>query len=174
MGIFNKGIFNMRKVLCTAFIAALSTGVAQAAQHGGDDNVGCGWGSMLFDGQSGLAPQVMAATTNGTFGNQTFGITSGTAGCTQDGVVKGSRMVSMFMGSNLDKLASDMSVGEGETLETLASLMGIAEQDKPAFFAAARDNFTTIFPSESATAEEVYAALRKVMAADTTLAPYVA
>ncbi|HKB84382.1 MAG TPA: DUF3015 family protein, partial [Burkholderiales bacterium] len=50
------------------------------------DNVGtCGWGSKLFDGQKGAAPQVLAVTTNGTFGNQTFGISSGTSGCTQDG-----------------------------------------------------------------------------------------
>lgn len=53
------------------------------------DNVGgCGWGSKLFDGQQGVAPQVLAVTTNGTSGNQTFGITSGTSGCSQDGVVK--------------------------------------------------------------------------------------
>ena len=37
------------------------------------NNVGsCGLGSKVFEGQKGVAPQVLAVTTNGTFGNQTF------------------------------------------------------------------------------------------------------
>ena len=60
-----------------------------AAMAAGENNIGsCGWGAKLFDGQQGVAPQVLGATTNGTFGNQTFAITSGTSGCTQDGAVK--------------------------------------------------------------------------------------
>ena len=45
------------------------------------NSVGWGLGSQIFDGQSGVAPQVLAVTTNGTLGNQTFGISSGTSGC---------------------------------------------------------------------------------------------
>ena len=71
----------MKKLCLVAVLAALPA-VAMA------DNVGqCGWGSKLMAGQSGVVPQVAAVTTNGTFGNQTFGITTGTSGCTQDGTV---------------------------------------------------------------------------------------
>ena len=59
----------MKKLFAAALmIAAGSSAMAQ-------NNVGCGWGSAVFNGQRGVAPQVLAATTNGTSGNQTFGIT---------------------------------------------------------------------------------------------------
>ena len=77
----------MRTKLIVAVAGFCAVGVAQAQQ----ENTGCGLGTMLFDGQQGIAPQVLAVTTNGTSGNQTFGITSGTLGCTQDGVVKSSQ-----------------------------------------------------------------------------------
>ena len=110
----NKGF------LSAALMAALTAGVAQAAQ----ENTGCGLGTMVFDGQKGIVPQVLAVTTNGTLWNQTFGITSGTLGCTQDGVVKSYAKLEMFTGANLAGLAGDMAVGQGENLESLAALKG--------------------------------------------------
>ena len=59
----------MKKFVAIALLACGSS-VALA-----DQDVGCGLGSMLWAGQSGLVPKILAATTNGTFGNQTFGIT---------------------------------------------------------------------------------------------------
>lgn len=53
------------------------------------DSTGCGLGSMAWRGQRGIGPQVLAATTNGSFGTQTFGITFGTSGCDPDGRVTG-------------------------------------------------------------------------------------
>ena len=79
----------------------------------------------------------------------------------------------MFTGSNIDKLASDMSVGRGETLNTLADLMGVPSQDKPAFFQATRDNFSTIFADDKTTAGQVLSAMNSVLAQDATLAAYV-
>src|SRR5258705_145254 len=84
------------------------------------DNVGtCGWGSKLFDGSKGVAPQVFAATTNNFLGNDTFGISSGTSGCTQDGMVKSTWKTSMFIDGNKERLARDMAIGGGETLDSL-------------------------------------------------------
>lgn len=161
----------MKKTLISvALLAGMSASSAFAAQ----ENTGCGLGTMVFDGQSGVVPQVLAVTTNGTSGNQTFGITSGTLGCTQDGVVQSTEKLSMFTGSNMDKLARDMSVGHGESLETMASLMGIEEKDKATFYTVAQQNFGKIFSSEDVTAEQVLASLNKVMAKDPTLARYTA
>lgn len=160
----------MKRFAFTALMGAMVMGSAQAAQ----DNVGCGVGSMVFDGQSGVAPQVLAATTNGISGNQTFGITSGTLGCTQDGVVRDHTKLSMFTGANMESIASNMAVGEGEALETMAELMGIEDADKAAFYTASKQNFDRIFPSAQVTAEEVLSAVDEVMAADATLAKYAA
>src|SRR5881396_3145570 len=133
----------MKKLLAVVSVAALFPVTAMAA---GENNIGnCGWGSKLFDGQSGLAPQVLAVTTNGTFGNQTFGITSGTSGCTQDGKVTSSWKTSLFIDGNQEALARAMSVGGGEAVESLAHLLGIQGQDRVAFGRITKDNVARIF-----------------------------
>ena len=137
------------------------------------DNIGgCGWGTKLFDGQQGIAPQVLAVTTNGTSGNQTFAITSGTSGCTQDGVVRSSWKTAMYIDSNMNKLARDMSTGQGESLEALASLLGMEDSDKAVFFSVAQSHFSVIFPSENVTSGEVLASLKEVLRANSQLAKY--
>ena len=162
----------MKKLLAVVAVAAVFPGAALAA---GENNIGnCGWGSKLFDGQSGIAPQVLAVTTNGTFGNQTFGITSGTSGCTQDGAVKSNWRTALFIDGNKEKLARDMSVGSGEALDSLAHLLGVQEQDRVAFNRVAKDNMARIFSTENAATPEIMAALRQVLGADTQLARYTA
>ena len=157
-----------KKLAVVALLAAIPVG-AMAAQ----DNIGsCGWGSKLFDGQRGVAPQVLGATTNGSTGNQTFGISSGTSGCTQDGVVKSTWKTAMFIDGNKPKLARDMSTGSGESLESLAKLIGIQDKDKAAFFRATKENFARIFPSDNPTTDQVVASLKQVLAADGQLAQY--
>lgn len=136
------------------------------------NNVGCGFGTMIFNGQSGVAPQVLAATTNGIFFNQAFGISTGTLGCSRDGVVANPVQVSLFIGTNLDKLAQDMSVGQGETLAAVAQLLGIDDGHKAAFFKVAKNHFAEIIPSDKATTEEVIVALKHVLSRDAELHRY--
>jgi len=159
----------MKKLVAVAAVAALFPAIAVAQQN----NIGsCGWGSKVFDGQSGLAPQVLGATTNGTFGNQTFGITSGTSGCTQDGAVRSTWKTAMFIDGNKETLARDMSVGSGEALDSLAHLLGVEATDRAAFNRIARDNMQRIFPRDNAETEQVVAALREVLMSDAKLARY--
>ena len=159
----------MKKLVAVAAAAALFPAVAFAQQN----NIGsCGWGSKVFDGQSGVAPQVLAVTTNGTSGNQTFGISSGTLGCTQDGVVRPPTKVRVLLMSSLDSLAVDMARGDGETLQSLASLLAVQEQDKARFFVAMQDNFVRIFPNENVTADEVFMSMNAVLAEDAVLSRY--
>ena len=157
----------MKKELLVAAVFAIGSTSAMA------DNVGeCGWGSKVFDGQSGIAPQVLAVTTNGTFGNQTFGITSGTSGCTQDGTVSSTWQTAMFIDGNKNALARDTAAGQGETLDALAQLIGVDAQDKDAFARLTQENFARIFPSSEVTAAEIQVSLREVVAANAELAKY--
>jgi len=159
----------MKKILIAVVISALPA-LAFAQQN----NIGtCGWGAKLFDGQSGMAPQVLAVTTNGTFGNQTFGITTGTSGCTQDGVVKSTWKTAMFIDGNKDRLARDMSIGNGETLDSLAHLVGVREEDRATFGRVMQANVSLIFPSGSTTSDSVVA-LKQVLRSDRELAQYAA
>ncbi|HKJ21758.1 MAG TPA: DUF3015 domain-containing protein [Gammaproteobacteria bacterium] len=157
----------------TKWITVLGALVAVAPMTAMADNVGtCGWGSKLFDHQQGVAPQVLAVTTNGTSGSQTFGITSGTSGCTQDGVVNSTWKTAMFIDGNQKKLARDMAKGQGETLTSLASLIGIRDRDRDTFYRVAQEHFTTIFPSEGVSPDRVRASLHAVVANNARLAKY--
>jgi hypothetical protein len=159
----------MKKLLAVSVLAAMPL----AAMAAGENNVGsCGWGSKVFDGQSGIAPQVLAATTNGTSGNQTFAITTGTSGCTQDGAIRSNWKTAMFIDGNKLALQRDMSIGSGEALDSLAHLLGVETQDRVAFNRLAKDNLARIFPSEGAATEQVVVALREVLASDARLARY--
>lgn len=148
-------------ILCLLPVAAMA------------DNVGgCGWGSKLFDGQKGIAPQVLAVTTNGTSGNQTFGISSGTSGCTQDGTVTTTWKSAAYIDSNMNKFAKDASRGQGETITSLASLIQIPAAKQELFAQTLQSNFATVFPTQDASTPEVLAGLRTVLASNAELAQY--
>lgn len=153
----------MKKLIAGALLMGAST--LAFAQPG------CGVGAMIWKGQSGIAPHVLAATTNGTFGNQTFGMTTGTLGCQTNQSVQS---MAMYMESNIDKVARDMSRGSGENLDTLAVLLGVDEADRDAFRNALQDNFATIFPSSDTTSGEAVDAIVALLEKDEALSKYVA
>lgn len=153
--------------IIAACAAVLSANVALA-----DQDVGCGFGTALWAGQSGTLPKLLAATTNGTFGNQTLGITFGTLGCSQGGVITSKFRLSMFTGSNLERLAQEMSIGEGESLNSLADLLSVPESKKAHFFSATKTNFDRIFAPENKTAGDIIGALQNVMREDKELAAF--
>lgn len=156
----------MKKLIIAALIALPVTAFA--------NNVGsCGLGSKVWAGEKGIAPQVLAVTTNGTSANQTFGITSGTLGCTQDGVVTSNWKTSMFIDGNKTQLARDAASGRGETLDALAALLNIQQDDKAAFAAMTKTQYSVIF-AQGASTEAVAAKLQLALAADARLAKYAA
>ncbi len=161
----------MKKVILTAIAM---TALPVASVIAAPNNVGCGLGSMVWEGQSGIAPQILAVTTNGTFANQLFGISSGTLGCSKNGVVSlpMSHRIALFTDDNLDNLARDMAVGDGETLNSLATLWEVEAQDKPAFFKATQTHFAQIFHNENVTSKDVLLSLNNVLAADPALKRY--
>jgi hypothetical protein len=112
-------------------------------------NVGCGLGTMLFqnnaDGKTLL--QTFQATTNGIYGNQTFGITTGTSDCQQPKNFVNNERLNEFMVANMDNLARDIAQGRGETLDAFAELMGVPVEKRPEFYAQLQAGFTRIFTS---------------------------
>jgi hypothetical protein len=163
------------RVLVASAVLALTVGAPAAWAQQGEpaSSSGCGVGTILFEGQKGPVPQILAVTTNGSFGNQTFGITSGTLGCEKDGVVRSPTKVRVLLMSSLDNLATDVARGEGETLDSLASLMTVAPEDKARFTGALQHNFTRLFPSENVTVDEVIASMNAVLSEDAVLQRYV-
>ncbi len=118
-------------------------------------NTGCGLGSLAFEGQNGLLSQTLAATTNGIFGNQTFGITSGTSNCEQYKSFTYNEKVDTFVADNMDNLARDIARGQGEYVNTLAVLMEIPNAKKAAFRSQLQAHFSDIYTSDQVTYSEV-------------------
>lgn len=153
-----------RTIASLALAGLLAPGLAAA-----EDSTGCGLGSMVFDGQSGVAPQVLAVTTNGTSGNQTFGISSGTLGCDPDGTIDSSAQLAAFTSDNLDRLAADAAAGEGETLVTVRALMGLDANQQATFDRTMQENFDRIFASTDTMAEDVLRSMETVVAENDAL-----
>jgi len=161
----------MKKFVIIAAMGALMALPAGNAMAQGS-GAGCGVGTMIFEGQSGVLPQILAVTTNGTLGNQTFGISSGTLGCQQDGVVLNEHERSLFAEANFEQIKKDMAVGGGEYLETLASLMGVESTDQARFNELAQSGFATLVTSSEATFTDLLANLDAAMKADPALSRY--
>ena len=142
----------MKKIYLSSLLAA---GVlAFASNAGAIDSTGCGLGSMAWRGQSGIGPQVLAATTNGSFGTQTFGITFGTSGCDPNGRVTGGtgKLVLAVIENNMEQFAMDASAGRGETIDTIA---GLLEVDSKELGARAQQNFAYLFTDENVEAVDL-------------------
>lgn len=119
-----------------------------------DTGPGCGLGKLAWSDygrQKSIAPQVMMATTNGTFGNQTFGISSGTSGCTNDGTIMSEHKASIFAAANYESLSQEMARGGGEHLASLAELMGVREESRPEFFTMAQTRYASLVESGDST-----------------------
>jgi hypothetical protein len=157
----------MKKLLLVAAFLLLPVGAAFA-----DPDIGCGPGTVIWQGSKGLLPKVLGATTNGSFGLQTFGISFGTFGCHTGGTVTANARLRMFAGANLDRLAREMAVGEGEVLATFAHLKGIAPADQPAFYAFSKTHFAEIFAGDDVTEYDVLGSLDRLLSSDTQLAVY--
>ena len=133
--------------LFVSFSVFMLTGVSFAGQA--KDNCGCGLGTVLFADRAddSVLLQILQATTNSTFGNQTFGITSGTLDCEKPVKIAASDQLIKFVYANMDNLAKDIAAGSGESLDTLAELMEINENDFDKFSATLKTNFDFIFDS---------------------------
>jgi len=157
----------MKRIILAVLLINVS-GAAFAVAPGGPN---CGWGNALFEGQSGLGIHLLATITDGTSGNATFGMTSGTNGCSTDGTLTygGKSMVSALM----DEFSEDVARGDGEALTAVAVSLGVTEEDRSVFNQVMHDNFITMFPSDQVTAEEVTASIITLMRDDSVLAKYV-
>ncbi len=112
-------------MLSLAVLFGMQAGLAMATNP--DTGPGCGLGKLLWadsQKQKNIAPQVMMATTNGT-GMNTFAISSGTSGCTNDGKIMAEYKTTVFVSLNFENLSQEMAQGQGEHLASLASLMGV-------------------------------------------------
>ncbi|OGR84802.1 MAG: hypothetical protein A2901_06270 [Elusimicrobia bacterium RIFCSPLOWO2_01_FULL_54_10] len=140
----------MKKLLVLTVSTMMMTPALFA--KGSHPMAGCGLAYVLFSKSDNSKPiQIFAATTNGTFGNQTFGITSGTLGCTEGGMVAKNKEAVVFADVNLKQLSYDMAVGKGETLNAFSQIIGINASKKDAFNGIVKSHYGQLFSTADTT-----------------------
>lgn len=143
----------MKKLLvstCLTVIAIAMASTSFAASYGA---AGCGLGSMVFQDQPGVM-QILAATTNGTSGNQTFGITSGTSNCGSP-LFASNNQINNFVAQNMDTLARDIAQGQGSTLTAFAELLQIPAAEQGEFAKKLQASFDQVFTSDQVVMADV-------------------
>lgn len=153
-----------RALMATFFLVTGMSGMALGNPP--NNGPGCGLGKLAWEEttqKESIGGQVMMATTNGTFGSQTFGISSGTSGCTNDGQILASEKVNVFAAINFDNLSQEMAQGQGEHLTSLATLMGIPVAQQPAFFAMTQEKYTTLVQAGETSPKAVILAMHDAM-----------
>ena len=136
----------LRQLIVALGVVAVASQAGLAMAANPDTGPGCGLGKLAwadYKNQKNIAPQAFMALTNATFMN-TFAISSGTSGCTNDGQVMADQKTTMFALLNFENLTQEMAQGKGEHLASLASLMGIPDEQHPAFFALTQERYTAL------------------------------
>ena len=131
----------MKKILFGMILMLGS--LAMAKPYG---EAGCGLGSVIFGNEAG-SNQIFASITNYVLGDQTFGISSGTSNCVDDGKVASGKEVPMYIEVNKLALAKDAARGQGETLAGLSQIMGCKEQ--ATLGTALKGNYESLFDSKT-------------------------
>lgn len=167
----------MKKILSVVAFMAMMAFVAAPASAANYGMAGCGLGSMVFGPKGDMGSsigntkvsEVLAATTNGTFGSQTFGITTGTSNCTQGGMAMIEKEQELFAEVSYDEISREMAKGEGEYLTAFATVMGCSADVHSDFAAATKANYGKIF-AEQATASDIVSSVKSVLRSDAALA----
>jgi hypothetical protein len=158
-------------MLSVALLLGVQGGVALAANP--DTGPGCGLGKLAWSDyahQKNIGPQVLMATTNSTFGSATFGISSGTSGCTNDGKIMAEQQTTLFARLNFENLSQDMAQGHGEHLASLATLMGIPVEQQATFFTITQERYISLVRTGESSPMAMVKALNDAMAGQPVLA----
>jgi hypothetical protein len=138
-----------------------------------DTGPGCGLGKLAWQNYphpKTKGVQVMMALTNGT-GMNTFAISTGTSGCTDDGRFwAAEEKATMFAELNSDALAQEMAQGRGEHVASLATLLGVPQDQHLAFFAMAQERYTALTDAGDLSSVTMVKALNDAISTNPVLA----
>lgn len=153
-----------RLLLVVALVFALAV-PAIAAPPASQMNTGCGLGALVFKeggANNSLFLQVIAQILNG--GTGVFGISSGTSECAPVGKTASIDRLNEFADRNFNDLARDIAAGKGETVATVADLLNVPVESRPAFYRNLQARFTEIFPSPAVESAHVVEAITTIAA----------
>lgn len=161
----------MVSITRTIILAALLI-LAPMSAAKADQDIGCGVGTQIWEGESGLPMKLLASWTNGiTFSS--ISLTFGLVNCDPNRTITSASLRTRhFVDTRLDGLARDAAMGGGENLDTLATLLEVKEADRPVFSRFAQAHFNELFPSDDVTSSEMLETLAELIRDDEQLSSY--
>jgi len=159
----------MKSIILSILLILAPAGAALA-----DNDVGCGVGTQIFEGKSGLPAKLAASFTNGLL-FQSISITFGLINCDGHDTVTASNddlRLRHFASVNFDQLAVSMAEGRGESLDVFASLMGVQPADRADFDAFTQQHFAELYSHDQVTVGEMLDTLNRLLAEDARLSAY--
>jgi hypothetical protein len=151
----------MKKIVIALILCMMMVSVASASTVRQD--CGCGLGAVAIGEKEGLLWNLLGTLLNGTFGNNTFGMSSGTSDCGRPEKLAILDQMNIFVADNMDALAVDIAQGNGDSLDALAEIARISEPNRPVFYSALQNNFSQIYPSTDVTSDTVVTEISKIM-----------
>lgn len=114
---------------------------------------GCGLGSLLFEGKNEWYEQTLAATTNASFGTQTFGITFGSLNCDANKLASNKDRAKIFVTANKNAVVNELAMGQGETVSVLANIYNCNSSKE--FANTMKANYNKVISSEKLSSEQI-------------------
>ena len=136
----------MKKALLSLTIGlGLLTSMPAEAAYG---PAGCGWGAQFIDkdGDATGIKGVITVFVNGIFANQLISILLKMGTCGDGGAIE------TYIEDNATQLAFDFSQGEGESVTTLANLLGCEESSLVEY---GQSNYDALFTSSETLSSEL-------------------
>ncbi|UVT20077.1 MAG: DUF3015 family protein [Nitrospira sp.] len=127
------------------------------------DGPGCGFGKMVFTTEpKSILLQHFGSTLN--VPTQPFAITSGTSGCTNNGMIVKEDRATVFASVNYDNLSQEMAQGSGEHLASLATLLGVPPDRQLGFFSLVQAHYRSLVQAGDNSPQTMLIALQAAVA----------
>jgi len=151
-------MMNLRTSLTAIALVAIGSGLsAQSGPHEAaiKRNVGVGLGTTIWGNVGdGLLCQILAATTNGSCGNQTFAVSSGTLGASQPAHMVRNELTD-YLKDNMDTTARAIASGRGEALDAVMDIMAVPAERRVKVSSELQAHFADIYANQDITHEQV-------------------
>jgi len=130
-------------------------GIIQELSGQGYGMSGCGLGSMLFGESESRGIQILSATTNYFYANQTLAISSGTSNCAPTSEASSEARLKNtinYIAGNFEILKNEIAQNQGKTLAGLTSVMGCQSREEVGTFL--QSHYQNIYPENVNTQEK--------------------
>ena len=144
---------------------------AHARLFADEGNPRCGLGTMIL----GASPKSIYTTftedsLNMFMGIQTWAITTGTSGCSNNGIVFVKPHERYYVNANFEELKNEMAEGHGEVLEAFAQTLGCSAGSVPEFARMVKEQYPSMQQGGESNPDDLLIRVKTAIGRDANLA----